>query len=78
MERQRQIDVLHAKIELRRLQLYKLELELRLLVSNNSNNVTLQELTKRRRLALEQHPHEWQKNNGPSYRRHPSVEDEIV
>jgi len=53
MERQRQIDVLHAKIELRRLQLYKLELELRLLVSNNSNNVTLQELTKRRRLALD-------------------------
>jgi len=75
MERQHQIDVLSAEIELRRLQLYKLEL--RLLVSSNGNNDNLQELTERRRRALEQHRHEWQKRNGPSYRRHPYVEDEI-
>jgi len=76
MERQQRIDLLRAKIAVRRLQLRSLESQLRQLLANG-NDATLQELSERRRRALEQHRVEWDRFNGPSWRRNLSAEDEI-
>jgi len=78
--RTRQIELLRAKIQLRRAQIYQLESDLNRLQYNANSDPTLEELAEKRRIALESHRREWESVNGPiAYhrRRPPSAEDEI-
>ena len=72
-DRARRIDELRAEIKLKRAQICQLEAELKLL----GYDPTLQRSVESRRRALERYRHEWERINGPSYRRRLSCEDEI-